>query len=359
MIRRTDMGLPKDSGISLTARYEKGRSNLIIDVPGVSVGHVAISNGNDINTGVTAILPHTGDIFHEKLLAGVDIINGFGKSVGLMQIDVLGTIETPIIMTNTLSVGDAMAALTKYMVSTNGDIALTTSTVNPVVTECSDFLLSDIRGFHVKEEHVVQAIEKAMEAGGADFEEGAVGSGLGMVCMGLKGGIGSASRILSFDGREHTLGVVTMTNFGEPGRLVAGGDPIGARVPDDKYVRVQPQGLEGDKGSVIMVIATDIPLSDRQLKRVARRSAAALGRVGSYLGHNSGDIAVAFSTANRIQHYNDPQIANINILGEEHIEQVFDATVETVEEAIISSMYHARTLTGRDGVTIYSLREFL
>jgi D-aminopeptidase len=356
------MGLPKDSGLRLACRYAKGAKNQIVDVPGVSVGHVEITNGDNVNTGVTAILPHPGDIFHEKLFAGVDIINGFGKSVGLMQIDVIGTLETPIIMTNTLSVGDAMAALTKYMVAKNGDIALTTSTVNPVVTECSDFLLSDIRGFHVKEEHVVAAIEKAIENDGAAFAEGAVGSGLGMICMGLKGGIGSASRLLTFDGKQYTLGTIVMTNFGEPGRLVVGGDPVGERVPDDKYVRFFPpeaQRLEGDKGSVIMIVATDVPASDRQLKRIARRCGAALGRVGSYFGHNSGDIGVAFSTANKVLHYNDPQIAQMQILGEEHIESVFDATVEAVEEALISSMYHAETFTGRDGVTIHSMREFL
>ncbi|MGB4440513.1 MAG: P1 family peptidase, partial [Sedimentibacter sp.] len=258
------MGLEKESNIVI-GRLKKGQKNLITDVAGVKVGHVTLNDGN-IKTGVTAILPHEGNIFKEKVMASSCVINGFGKSIGIVQIEELGTIETPIIMTNTLSVGTVATGLTKYMLEQNEDIGNTTGTVNCVVTECNDGRLNDIRGLHVKEEHVFEAIKNADSV----FEEGAVGSGTGMVCYSLKGGIGSSSRIVELDGQEYTIGAVVMSNFGSIRDLTINGDKIGERIFQENN--------EKDKGSIIIIIATDIPLSERQLKRVSKRAVIGLGR---------------------------------------------------------------------------------
>ncbi|WMJ77611.1 MULTISPECIES: DmpA family aminopeptidase [unclassified Sedimentibacter] len=340
------MGLDKDSGITIGS-IKKGKRNLITDVKGVKVGHVTLDNGS-IKTGVTAIIPKEGNIFKEKVMASCHVINGFGKSAGILQIEELGTIETPIIMTNTLSVGTAMEGLVRYMLRENEDIGNSTGTVNCVVTECNDGKLNDIRGLHVKEEHVFEAIENA----GSDFQEGAVGSGTGMVCFGLKGGIGSSSRIVEIDGNDYTIGSIVMSNFGSKKYLTINGDKVGERIKE-------AQENDQDKGSIIMVIATDIPLSERQLKRISKRSTVALARTGSYLGNGSGDICISFTTANKVNHYSDTKIVDIKMIDENAIEQVFKAVAETVEESIISSMYHADTTTGINNRTIKSLREFL
>lgn len=340
------MGLEKECKLNLFSKYEKGSKNLITDVAGVKVGHVTLKEQN-IKTGVTAILPHSGNVFREKLFAGVAVINGFGKSVGLVQVQELGTIESPIIMTNTLSVGTALTASVKYMLENNKEIGVETGTVNCVVTECNDGELNDIRGLHVKEEHVFEAIGNAEE----DFEEGAVGGGTGMEMMALKGGIGSASRILKIEGKSYTIGAIAMTNYGTDDNLVIGGDPIGRRI--------YAQRTKEDKGSCIIVIATDIPMIDRQLRRVALRATHSLARTGSYSGNGSGDIAIAFSTANKIEHFNQGKFKNVTMVYDEELSPVFEATVEAVEEALISSIYHAETTEGIRGKTLRSLREYL
>ena len=341
------MGLPNNCEFNIVNRYKKGVRNLITDVPGVKVGQVTLNDGEkNVHTGVTAILPHSGNLFREKVAAGVAVINGFGKSAGLIQVEELGNIETPVIMTNTFAVGTALNATTRYMLAQNEDIGATTSTVNCLVTECNDGGLNDIRGMHLSEDHV----RKALETAGCDFEEGAVGGGTGMICMGKKGGIGSASRVVEFDGREYVIGAIVMSNFGVLGNLRIDGRLVSA---DGK----RPQ--ERDKGSVIILIGTDVPLSDRQLRRMARRAAVSLGRVGSYLGTGSGDIAVAFSNANIIPHYSKQQILSSSFLLEDCMDTVFEATAETVEEAIISSLYHADTMTGIRGKTVYGLKEYL
>ncbi len=340
------MGLPENSGLDLHAKWPCGKNNLITDVPGVRVGHATINKG-DIHTGVTAVLPHTGNLFQNKVMAGVNVINGFGKSVGLVQIEELGTIETPIILTNTLSTGAACEALTKYMLEQNEDIGVTTGTVNCVIMECNDGRLNDIRGLHVREEHVREALSHADVC----FEEGAVGGGTGMVCLGLKGGIGSASKILNIDGADYTIGALVMSNFGEPGNLV-----IGGRHYD---TRKSAGNMKKDKGSIIIIIATDIPLSERQLKRVAKRAVIGLARTGSYCGNGSGDIAIAFTTANRLPHYSDRSIIDVRMFYDDNIDRVFEAAAESVEEAVISSLYHAETMTGIRGNCYMGLREFI
>ena len=341
------MGLNKESGIKI-GRGTPGARNLITDVPGVKVGHVTIRDGADINTGVTAILPHEGNLFQEKVMASSCVINGFGKTMGLVQVEELGTIETPIIMTNTLSIGTAATALIKYMLQQNEDIGVKTGTVNPLVCECNDGTLNDIRGLHVKEEHVFEALANCSE----DFAEGVVGSGTGMCCLGLKGGIGSASRIVKLDGTEYTVGALVMSNFGGAGRLLIEGRHMGQEIKD----KLEAQQ---DKGSIIMLIATDIPLSERQLKRVARRAAVGLARTGSYYGNGSGDIAIAFTTANRVPHYSKNAVMDMKMLADSKIDPVFDMAAEAVEEAIISALYHAETTTGRAGKVKYGLRDFL
>lgn len=339
------MGLPENSGFDLHAKWPRGERDLITDVPGVKVGHVTLKEG-DIHTGVTAVLPHGGNCFQDKVMAGVSVINGFGKSVGLIQIQELGTIETPILLTNTLSVGTACEELTRYMLEGNPDIGVTTGTVNCVVTECNDGRLNDIRGLHVRPEHVRQALANA----GEDFEEGAVGGGTGMVCLGLKGGIGSASRRVEVDGQTYTVGALVMSNFGAPGNLIIGGKHYDTNLGREE---------RKDEGSIIMLLATDIPLSERQLKRLAKRSMVALGRVGSYCGNGSGDIAIAFTTANRLPHYSEKNILETRMFYDENIDRVFVAGVEAVEEAIISSLYHAETTTGIRGNCYLGLRDFV
>ena len=324
---------------------KRGERNAITDVKGVKVGHVTLRDG-DARTGVTAIVPCEGNVFQNKVMAATHVINGFGKSIGLVQIDELGTMETPIIMTNTLSVGTAATALVKHMLKENGDIGLTTGTVNPVVCECNDGRLNMIRELYVKEEHVFEALEKAS----SDFEEGNVGAGTGMVCYGLKGGIGTASRVVTLDGQEYTLGALVLSNFGTGERLTVDGKKVG------KMIKAMN---EEDKGSIIIILATDAPVNERQLKRLCKRVPAGLARTGSYYGNGSGDIAFAFTTANRVPHYSDTDIMNMKMLHDDKINGLFEAVVESVEEAVISSLLHSSETVGRDGYTAKSLADYM
>lgn len=322
---------------------KKGKKNTICDVPGVKVGHVTLSDGV-AQTGVTAILPASGSLFREKLQAGVSVLNGYGKSVGLVQVEELGTLESPILLTNTLSVGTALTALVEYMLEQNPEIGKEAGTVNGVVMECNDGRINDIRGLRVKKEHALKALHLASD----EMEEGAVGAGRGMVCFGLKGGIGSSSRLLSIAEKDYTVGALVLSNFGRQGAL-----------------RIQGQAIEGikldegdEKGSIILIVATDLPLCSRQLTRLSRRSSIALGRVGSIMGHGSGDICLAFSTANRIPHAGDDAIRKVEVLHEEYMEKVFIAGIEAMEEAIYSSLYHAEGMVDLKGEMVHGLREY-
>lgn len=340
------MGVKSSYGLSF-GYMEHGARNLITDVPGVRVGHVTLHDG-EVHTGVTAIIPHTGDVFHEKCLAGAHVINGFGKSVGLVQVQELGTMETPILLTNTLSVGTVSTALVEYMLERNDDIGLDTGTVNPLVMECNDARLNDIRGLHVTKEHARAALDAAAET----FEEGDVGAGAGMVCYTLKGGIGSASRVFNLYGKSYTAGVLVMTNFGTLRDLTVAGDHVGERL------YTQEQSELKDKGSIIVVIATDVPLSSRQLERLAKRAQSGIARTGGISGNGSGEIALAFTTGNKLAHYSSDRLEQIQIVYEEDIDVVFRAVIESVEEAIISSMLHASAVTGRAGNRYKSLADF-
>ena len=282
-------------------------------------------------------------------MAASAVINGFGKTMGLVQVEELGTIETPIIMTNTLSIGTAATALIRYMLAQTPEIGLSTGTVNPLVCECNDGRLNDIRGLHVQEEHIFQALENASET----FEEGAVGSGTGMCCLGLKGGIGSASRVVALDGKDYTVGALVMSNFGSAGNLTVDGRHLG------RDIKAMLDGKKKDQGSIIMLLATDIPLSERQLKRICRRAGVGLARTGSFYGNGSGDIAIAFTTANRVPHFGKGAFVSMQMMDDDKIDPLLEMSAEAVEEAIISSLWHAETLTGRAGRVQHGLRECL
>lgn len=319
----------------------KGKRNLITDVPGVMVGHVTKADGS-IQTGITAILPHKGNLFQNKLLAAAHVINGFGKSTGLIQIQELGTIETPIVLTNTFSVSAGIDGILDYMLPDNPDIGTTTCTINPVVLECNDGRLNDIRGRHLTSGDVVQAIKNAS----AQFQEGAIGGGRGMCCYGLKGGIGSSSRIVSINTDEYTVGCLVMTNFGSPGDLTICGEQL-----------EKSTSCQRDKGSVIIVLATDLPLSTRQLNRCIKRAQNGLACTGSITGTGSGEIVLMFSTANHVPHYPKDSILAMNFLHEDMIDVVFRSVAECTEESVISSLMHAESVTGIQGHTINSLKD--
>jgi D-aminopeptidase len=338
----------RDYGISIGS-IPTGKNNSITDVKGVKVGHSTIDEGS-IKTGVTVILPHEGNTFKNKLISSSHIINGFGKSTGILQIEELGLLETPIVLTNTLSVGTAQDALVRYMLDLNYDIGDTTGTVNPVVCECNDGELNDIRGLHIKAENVLEAIENCSE----DFEEGNVGAGTGMICYDLKGGIGSSSRIIKLNNEDYTIGILVLSNFGSLEDFVLNKDPIGKRIKDSLNKKESE-----DKGSIIAILATDIPLSSGQIKRVTKRIQSGIARTGSYHGHGSGEICIGFSTANIIKHYESNDFININVLNDDKINKVFKATVEATEEAIINSLICSSTTIGRNKRKVYSLKDFI
>jgi len=324
----------------------RGERNLITDVPGVLVGQVTVSGGG-AETGVTAILPHGGNLFRSKVPAAAHVINGFGKSAGLIQIQELGNLESPILMTNTFGVGTAINGALTYLLPQSPEIGDTTGTVNPVVMECNDGQINQIRSRFITEDHVLQAIACA----GETFEEGAVGSGRGMICYGLKGGIGSASRMVTVGEDTYTVGALLMTNFGRTKDLRVYGDPVGQRIVRGSN--------EEDKGSVIVVLATDAPLSVRQLGRCTRRAQNGLARTGSFTGNGSGEIAVMFSTANQIPHKAESPYLVQQTIHEDYMNIFFEAVAESVEESVISSMLHAEALTDRRGRVIHSLAEYM
>ncbi len=326
---------------------KKGKRNKITDVPGVRVGHTTIDTQNH-KTGVTVVLPPGKNPFTEKLVGASFVLNGFGKTQGLVQVDELGTIETPIALTNTLNVGLVHDALVEYMINICKEDGVHLTSVNPIVCECNDASLNDIQNRAVQKEHVFSAIECASE----DFEEGDVGCGKGTTCHGLKGGVGSASRIITIGGHDYTLGVLAQTNHGSMRDLIVNGVSVGKHIYDEL------NDSKPDKGSCIMIVATDLPVTDRQLKRMIKRCAIGLIRPGSYLGHGSGDVFVGFSTANRISS-NAGDITEYKMLKESKLDLAFRACGECAEEAVLKSMLNADAVTGFNGNTRASLKEFI
>jgi len=333
-----------------------GPLNSITDVPGVLVGHCTIVEGEGpldpgkgpVRTGVTAVLPHGGNLFKDKVRGAIHVINGFGKATGIAQIQELGTIETPIILTNTLSVGLAWDSLCEYMLESNPEIGVSAGTVNPCVLECNDGYLNDIRGRHVKKEHVFSALYHATDG---PVDEGNVGGGTGMSCLGFKGGIGTSSRVLEMDERW-TLGVLVMSNFGRLEDLLICGIPVGIELK--RSIGAQSQT---PPGSIIIIVGTDAPLSDRQLLRVARRCQGGLARTGSVFSHGSGDFALAFSTANKVSDSDTPESSEQRYISDDspYLGLLFRACVEAVEESVLNSLFMAETMVGRDGHTRFGL----
>lgn len=339
----------RDVGLKL-GTMEPGPLNAITDVADVRVGHTTLIQGSGpleagvgpIRTGVTVVLPHGGNLFRQKVPAAVFVLNGFGKCFGQEQIDELGVIESPIAMTGTMNVGLVADALAQYSIATNPDVAVSTSTVNAVVTECSDSYLNDMQGRHVRYEHVIAAIERAQSG---PVEEGAVGAGTGMSLFGFKGGIGTASRRLPTDLGGFTVGAIVLGNFGRPDQLTIAGVPVGRTLTNWNSADHPPES-----GSIIVIIGTDAPMLDRALRRVARRAALGLARVGSISGNGSGDYIIAFSNSMRIPHETDELTLGVQHIVETGrlIDALFQATVESTEEAVVNALFRARTIVGRD-----------
>lgn len=333
-----------------------GTQNAITDVSGVHVGHVTRIEGEGalrpgvgpIRTGVTVILPHTDNLFAEKVCAAVHTINGFGKACGFEQVRELGLLETPIALTNTLNVWRVAEALAQHAIRHNPGIGIHTSTVNPVVGETNDGYLNDIQGIHVHAEHVWEALARATDS----VEEGCVGAGTGTTCFGWKGGIGTASRKMSAQAGGYTIGALVQSNFGAPEELLIGGIAVGHQLTPPAKIIKPP-----DPGSIMIVLATDAPLDARQLQRLCVRAAAGLARTGSTLHHGSGDFVIAFSTARRIAHQPQTLVQTLPVLEDEaqFMQWAFPAVVESVEEAVLNSLCMAATLEGRDGHVRYAL----
>lgn len=326
-------------------RMEKGHRNAITDVPGVRVGHCTVDTDRH-KTGVTVVLPCEDDIFRSKMVATCHVLNGFGKTAGLMQIAELGTLESPIALTNTLNVGLVHDALVEYLCRQAETQGYAIRSVNPVVCECNDASLNDIRHRAVGETEVFAAIAAASDV----FAEGDVGAGKGMTCHDLKGGIGSSSRIISIGEERFTLGVLALTNHGSLKDLTIGGENIGMDI--ERRIREDTP----DEGSCILIVATDLPVTSRQLGRIIRRCSVGLARLGSYIGHGSGEVMVGFSTANRIPP--EAGCMNLRCIHESHMDKAFRAVAEATEEAVLHSMYFANPVTGYSGKVRRSLREF-
>ena len=336
----------RDFGIEIGV-LETGPLNAITDVEGVKVGHTTLIAGDSIRTGVTAIVPHPESLFRWKVPAAIHIGNGFGKLAGYSQVRELGNLETPVILTNTLSVPAASDALISYTLGLPGNENV--RSVNPVVGETNDDRLNDIRGRHIREEHVLEAIEHARDG---RVEEGNVGAGTGTVCFSYKGGIGTSSRVLPSTMGGHTVGVLVQTNFG--GVLTIDGVPVGEELGSYPY----RDRIEGDAdGSCMIVVITDAPVCARNLERMARRAMMGLARTGGIASNGSGDYVIALSVAeeNLIADTYPSPLYKSEVLRNEKMTPLFLATIEATEEAIINSLFAAETMTGRDGQRVEAL----
>ncbi len=337
---------PHDLGISIGV-LSPGENNAITDVKGVTVGHTTINKGDNIRTGVTAILPHQGNIFQQKVPAAIYIGNGFGKLAGYSQVKELGNLETPIVLTNTLNVASGVNALISYTLQQKGNEDV--RSVNAVVGETNDGYLNDIRGRHVTETDVLQAIKNANSG---KVEEGSVGAGTGTVCFGWKGGIGTSSRLLPKELGGYTVGVLVQTNFG--GVLQIDGVPVGEELGQYAFQK----SIEGSvDGSCMIVVATDAPLDARNLERLAKRAIMGLAKTGGIASNGSGDYVIAFSTAEsvRVRYQSDEKLDAGQYLRNDEMSPLFMATIEATEEAIINSLFGSKSMTGRDGNTIEGL----
>ncbi|HEX6126350.1 MAG TPA: P1 family peptidase [Pyrinomonadaceae bacterium] len=350
---------------------QTGPINSITDVAGVTVGHTTIIKGENVRTGVTAIVPHGGNMFQEKVPGAVFVGNGFGKLMGSTQIGELGEIETPILLTSTLAVPKTADFLLDYMLGLSGNENV--QSINALVAETNDGFLNDIRGRHVSRDDVFSALKNAKSGA---VEEGSVGAGTGTIAFGWKGGIGTSSRKLPASLGGHTVGVLVQSNFG--GVLSVDGVPVGIELgkhylkdalsggkqTDDGHStnpKPKTRNPKSADGSIIIVIATDAPLDHRQLKRLGARSMSGLARTGSAMTNGSGDYAIAFSTANRVNAMD--RLRNVQVLSNESMSPLFQAVIEATEEAILNSMFKAATVTGRgrrvEAIPLDRVREIL
>lgn len=333
--------------------HESGPRNKITDVPGVRVGHATVEDGNQ-HTGVTVIVPGEGNPFLKKYLASAYVHNGFGKTCGLVQVQELGTLETPIALTNTLNVGKVADAMISWMIQQTKKEGEDVFSINPVVGECNDSRINEICNRVVGEKELYYALEQA----DTDFAEGDIGAGTGTICYGLKGGIGSASRTLVLDGKTYTIGVLVQSNFGATRDLKISGKPAGEKILE--RIRKEECGSSAeDRGSIMTVLATDLPVSERQLYRIIRRCGVGIARTGAYTGHGSGEIMIGFTTANRVDTKSTCEVEACARIKEEKINEAFEAAAEAVEEAILNSMVTAKEKRGLDGARYRSLAEFL
>jgi D-aminopeptidase len=337
--------------------FPTGQHNAITDVRGVRVGHSTIIQGKGtlvpgegpIRTGVTAILPHERDLFLEKVTGAVVRINGFGEVTNTQQVDEMGTLEGPLMITNTMNVPRVADAVIDWAFDHSAEMGVITWGISPIVAETSDSYLNDIRGRHVTKANVYEAIDSARYG---MVTEGAVGGGTGMICYEFKGGIGTSSRVLPDEFGRYTVGVLVQTNFGSRRKLRIDGVPVGLELLDyDERIQWESQG------SVIVVIASDAPMTSRQLKRVGLRAAFGLARTGTHGGNTSGDFAIAFSTTRNRPHHSDSHTLGLNQVVEDTqlINVLFDAVVEATEEAVLNSLFKAETMIGRDNRIIHAL----
>lgn len=325
----------RDIGLKIGV-FTPGPVNTITDVAGLAVGHTTLIRGGNVRTGVTAILPHAGNMFRDKVPGAIYVGNGFGKLIGLSQVNELGEIETPIVLTNTLSIGRAADAIISYVLTAPGNEDV--RSVNPIVGETNDGFLNDIRGQHVGKEEVTAAL---LNANTGPPDEGAVGAGTGTVALGFKGGIGCASRQLPSDLGNKTIGVLVQSNFS--GTLRINGAPVGDEL-GRSYVKGNMRTR--DHGSVMVVIATDACIDSRNLRRLAARSQLGLARTGYVSENGSGDYFIAFSTSET--HRPNSDQCPVNYLRNEDMTPIFRAVIETTEEAVYNSLFRATTMVGRD-----------
>ncbi len=358
----------RDLGVTI-GRYEPGRHNAITDVAGVTVGQTTLIRGEGkltpgkgpVRTGVTVIVPRE-DVWHRKVPAGAFVLNGTGEMTGLAWVAEAGFLEYPIALTNTLNVPRVADGVMTWMITRYPGIGITDDTLTPVVAECDDSRLNDTQGRHVSEADVLAALDGAA---GGPVEEGTVGAGTGMIAYGFKGGVGTASRVLPVEEGGYTVGVLVNANHGRRPELTVAGVPVGRLYdepsPRAEGVQAQPGRLRTNasaalqEGSIIIIVATDAPLDSRQLTRLARRATMGLARTGSTSRHGSGDFMLAFSTANTIPHYPERPTFAMTHLSDSHIDPVFTAAIEAVEEAILNALTMARTVVGRDGRTVEAI----
>lgn len=342
----------RDLGI-VVGRLAPGPLNAITDVKGVRVGHVTLTRGEGrlvpgkgpVRTGVTAILPHGGDLWRDKVPAATWVLNGTGEMTGSIWINTQGALEVPILITNTMNVGRVMDGVVAWMLKRYPDVGIGDDVVAPTVAECDDSTLNDARGLHVSPEDAVRAIETASEG---PVREGAVGAGTGMIAYQFKGGIGTASRVLPKDKGGFTVGALVNANMGRRHELTVAGVPVGREITD---LTVE----EPSAGSIIVVLATDAPLDHLKLQRLASKASLGLARTGTISNHGSGDIFIAFSTGNRVPHYPEPITYTLRVVADAHLDPLFEAAQEAVEEAILNALTMATTTVGRDGNTAHAL----